>query len=67
MELTTVKGIIAVTLSVDASNKEHLLGLSPQELLRLSSDELAMITLPAHIQDAVVNYDGETIQIIFSI
>ncbi len=62
-----MKGVIAVTLSVNASDQQRLLGLSPQDLLQLSTDELATIVPPTLIRDAVVDYDGETVQIVFSI
>lgn len=67
MELATVKGVISVTLSVDSLEKQRLLGLSPNDLLQLSTEKLATIVLPTLIRDAVVDYNGDTVQIIFSI
>ncbi|HKM38695.1 MAG TPA: hypothetical protein VJ036_00325 [bacterium] len=67
MELTAVKGIIAVTLSTKNTDKKRLVGLNSQELFQLSTDALATIISPTLIREAAADYDGDTIQIIFSI
>ena len=67
MEVTTVKGIIAVTLSIDDSEKQRLLSLPPCDLLQLSKEKVATVVQPELIKDALLDYNGKSVQLIFSI
>lgn len=67
MEVIIVKGIIAVTLSIDDSEKQRLLGLPPCDLLQLSKEKVATVVPPELIKDAVVDYNEDSVQLIFSI
>ncbi len=68
MEVTTVKGVISVTFAVDVSERQHLLGLSPHDLLQLSKEKLATIIPSSRIRHAAVDYNGgDTMLVILSI
>lgn len=68
MEVTTVKGVISVTFAVDVSERQHLLGLSPHDLLQLSKEKLATIIPSSRIRHAAVDYNGgNTMLVILSI
>ncbi|HHV58191.1 MAG TPA: hypothetical protein GXX50_10595 [Firmicutes bacterium] len=67
MELTSVKGLISITLSVKEHERQRLAGLSTSDLLQLSKSELSQVVQPDLVREVMVGYDGETVQMILSI
>ncbi|MDK2927795.1 MAG: hypothetical protein PWR31_1486 [Bacillota bacterium] len=67
MELTSVKGLISITLSVEEHERQRLAGLSTSDLLQLSKSELSQVVQPDLVREVMVGYDGETVQMILSI
>ncbi|MDK2784630.1 MAG: hypothetical protein PWQ41_283 [Bacillota bacterium] len=67
MELTAVKGLISVTLSVEEHERQLLEGISTFDLLQLSKSKLSQVVQPDLVREVMVGYDGETLQMILSL
>ncbi|MDI3538280.1 MAG: hypothetical protein PWP12_1002 [Bacillota bacterium] len=67
MELTAVKGLISVTLSVEEHERQLLEDISATDLLQLSRSKLSQVVQPDLVREVMVGYDGETVQMILSL
>lgn len=67
MELTAVKGLISVTLSVEENERQLLKDISATDLLQLSRSKLSQVVQPDLVREVMVGYDGETVQMILSL
>lgn len=67
MELTAVKGLISVTLSLEEHERQLLESISTFDLLQLSKNKLSQVVQPDLVREVMVGYDGETVQMILSL
>jgi hypothetical protein len=67
MELTEFKGLISVTFALGEQEQKHVAGISTSDFLQLSRSKLTELVQPDLVREAVVDYDGDKVKLIFSI
>jgi hypothetical protein len=67
MQVVAIKGIVSVTLAIDSCEKQHISTLEPRDLLQLCTDQVATFIPAKLIKDAIIDFDGESVQLVFSL